>query len=233
MKKLSKEEYVKNHHDFWMTLHETGSDDKITACEAFCRERDIGIPEAWCFLCEEMSHRDPKPTDCPGNCLGNWEADTCLGKDSLFKRWENATTVEERRMWALKIANCCKKEITLSDKGKANIIQFMERQFQNLEKAKNTFTGATSDCKNIDEAMEAKKEYLLAYLDLFPINPEACPFCVTNSTRQNGIFLHCDRCLYKEKHGCCLNDGSSYDKISKAWNDLQDLIDDEYWKGLE
>ena len=108
MKKLSKAEYAQLHHDFWMTLYKSGSDNKVTACKDFCEERGIEIPSAWCFLCEEMSHRDPEPTSCLGNCLGNWEADTCLSKNSLFKRWEYAETVEERKKLAFQIANNCK-----------------------------------------------------------------------------------------------------------------------------
>ena len=235
MKEFSKEDYIKNHHDFWMTLYKSGVHrlKKYEACEEFCRERNISKPMNSCFLCEEVEGRRPHIHDCIGNCLGDWEANTCMSKNSLYQRWEDAKTVEERKELAFKIANNCKREITLSAKGKNNIIRFMDKQFQDLEAAKNTFTRAIADCKNIDEAMEAKKDYLITYLEMIPLDPKTCPFCVLNSKKQDGGDFDCDNCLYKEKHGCCLKENSSYSKINVALVEFQNLIADEYWKGVE
>ena len=71
--------------------------------------------------------------------------------------------------------------------------------------------------------MEAKKRLLVSLVDLLPLNPNQCYFCLSNKNK-------CAKCEYAQFHGVCTEENSTYTTIIKAKDKLCEALQ-EYYTG--
>ena len=81
---------------------------------------------------------------------------------------------------------------------------------------------AMKRAKTVNGVMKAKKELLVGVIENLPLYADACYFCMLNEG--------CSDCEYTKEHGFCGDDEASFTVIATAWENLQDLIVETYWK---
>jgi len=90
----------------------------------------------------------------------------------------------------------------------------------------------TNSLKNIQKAetfeefMEAKRTLMLKLVNS-PTGISYCPYCLQNDF-QSFYEKVCQDCEYGKEHGRCLEDGSDYMQLMKAFGKLEKQIN-KYW----
>ena len=101
---MTKKEAIKHHRAMWITLAETGNQDKKT-----CQEIQ-NFPNLCntCFLCE-YDYERASQHGCLYSCLFcplEWPDGHCVGEDGeLYTEWSSETDIEKRKEFARQIAN--------------------------------------------------------------------------------------------------------------------------------
>ena len=89
-----------------------------------------------------------------------------------------------------------------------------------IERAINGY----KDAKTVEEIMDAKQTFLQDFISHLPLSTYYCYFCLLPKED------YCNRCRYGKKHGICPTNGSDYQKIIVARNELIEKIQFTYHK---
>lgn len=116
----------------------------------------------------------------------------------------------------------------------------MERE-EALKEAKKNMRFKVSDIKKVltndlkymqkaktfEEFMKAKQALMLNFVSS-PTGTAYCPYCLQNDFPERIYDTACQHCEYGKKHGMCLENGSDYKLLMKAFDELEKQIG-KYW----
>jgi len=81
--------------------------------------------------------------------------------------------------------------------------------------------------ETFEEFMEAKQILMLTFISS-PTGIAYCPYCLQVDFPELGYKNGCEKCDYGKKHGKCLENGSDYMLLMKAFGELEKQIN-KYW----
>jgi len=116
--------------------------------------------------------------------------------------------------------------------------EIREKLIQSLQAISSTLASNISGylkeiqvAKTVEEIMRIKRDLLVHWITLLPLEPEDCYFCLLQEKkRKENLTDPCERCPYSRFHGVCDSENSDYERICNLLVKLSTEIKRNYYK---
>jgi len=108
------------------------------------------------------------------------------------------------------------------------LIKNLRIRLQSFTRRMNRIIGRMTRVQSVEKLMKLKKEMLLEWLQLIPLERYFCYFCIKDNLERESIDDMCKKCEYAKIHGVCTEDDSDFYKIEKVLTILEKKINKLY-----
>ena len=116
----------------------------------------------------------------------------------------------------------------VDDRVRRELIKNLKAEFTMFSNEFKRIINSMSRVSTVEKLMRLKKKLLITWLYFMPIDRHTCYFCIKDEMEEKDYLDVCKSCEYGKIHGCCVREGSDYDKIMKELGRLMAKIERLY-----